>query len=54
MLLGKPNIGKIISYEFVTWSKRSIVADIPGTTESIVEHVTFYKQDLCLVDTAGF
>lgn len=54
VLLGKPNVGKSSLMNLLLGQERSIVADIPGTTrESIVEHVTFYKQDLCLVDTAG-
>lgn len=54
VLLGKPNTGKSSLMNLLLKKERSIVSDVPGTTrESIVEHINFYSQDICLIDTAG-
>lgn len=54
VLLGKPNVGKSSLMNLLLGKERSIVADQAGTTrESIKDRVTFYQQDICLVDTAG-
>ena len=53
-LLGKPNVGKSSLMNLLTKQERSIVSDIPGTTrEALIEHVTFYQEDIQLIDTPG-
>lgn len=54
VLLGKPNVGKSSLMNLLLGKERCIVADEAGTTrEAIRDSVTFYQQDICLVDTPG-
>jgi GTPase len=53
-LIGKPNVGKSSLMNLLVGQERSIVADIPGTTrEPIKETITFYQEDIQLIDTPG-
>jgi len=54
VLLGKPNVGKSSLLNLITKKNRAIVADMPGTTrEPLKETISFYKEDIHLVDTPG-
>lgn len=54
VLLGKPNVGKSSLMNLLVKQERSIVSDVAGTTrEAIAEHVTFYQEDLEVIDTPG-
>ena len=54
VLLGKPNVGKSSLMNLLVKKERAIVSDIPGTTrEALAERVSFYKEDIKLVDTPG-
>lgn len=53
-LLGKPNVGKSSILNALLAKERAIVSSIAGTTrETIVEHITFYNENITLADTAG-
>lgn len=54
VLLGKPNVGKSSLMNLLAKHERSLVTDVPGTTrESIEQPISFYKETISLVDTAG-
>ncbi len=54
VLLGKPNVGKSSILNALLEYERSLVSDIPGTTrEPIAAPISFYKETIELVDTAG-
>lgn len=54
VLLGKPNVGKSSLMNLLVKQDRSIVSDIAGTTrEAIAEQVTFYQEELEIIDTPG-
>lgn len=53
-LLGKPNVGKSSLLNALLSKERAIVSPIPGTTrEPLVEHITFYNENITVADTAG-
>lgn len=53
-LLGRPNVGKSSLMNLLIGYERTMVSDIPGTTrEAISERLTFHKETIQLVDTAG-
>lgn len=54
VILGKPNVGKSSLMNILAKEERSIVSDVPGTTrEALHAMVTFYQEDIQLIDTAG-
>lgn len=54
MFLGRPNVGKSSLLNALTQEERALVSEIPGTTrEAITEKISFYQEDILLVDTPG-
>ncbi|MCC7158666.1 MAG: ribosome biogenesis GTPase Der, partial [Ignavibacteria bacterium] len=53
-IIGRPNAGKSSLANALTQSNRNIVTDIPGTTRDPIDSlVTYYGQEITLIDTAG-
>jgi GTP-binding protein len=53
-LIGKPNVGKSSLMNMLLKQDRAIVANIPGTTrEPLKETITFYQEDIQIIDTPG-
>lgn len=54
MFLGRPNVGKSSLMNVLLDQERSIVSDKPGTTrEALEEKISFYQEDIMLIDTPG-
>lgn len=54
VFLGRPNVGKSSLLNALLKEERAIVSPVPGTTrEPVAEKVSFYQEDILLVDTPG-
>jgi GTP-binding protein len=52
--IGKPNVGKSSLLNALLQQERSIVSEIAGTTrEAVAERISFYKDQIELIDTPG-
>jgi len=53
-IAGKPNVGKSSLMNILAQEERSLVSDIAGTTrEALKKTITFYQNNIELIDTAG-
>ncbi len=53
-VVGRPNVGKSSFVNALVGSNRHVVSDLAGTTRDAIDsEITYYKQKLTLVDTAG-
>ena len=53
-IAGKPNVGKSSLMNILAQEERSLVSDIAGTTrEALKKRITFYQNNIELIDTAG-
>lgn len=54
VFIGRPNVGKSSLLNALLKEERAIVSPVPGTTrEPVAEKVSFYQEDILLVDTPG-